>query len=299
MNRTIAPEDLARAEQMIAEGAQRKDVTAATGISEDTLRKRFGKTSRGPAEPAGRPSAGGESSPTPPRRRRDPAPRVATASPSGKRRRVANKPQDDELETMLRTILKTASLPMRLKCDFCADYMAAQAAVTANRAIQDPDLRNALVFVWDQWNAYAGYGVLVAWMGVPMLHHLAPDFIYRGVAPLVGMPPRTASTPAGAATGHRHAPAANGTSPPAPPPPEPTFPAAMPFGFPDLANVDTDQLVGMARSMGIEIDPAMLQSMIDADASTATAETGSDDAPAAAGTEAPASPDAAGPDPEL
>lgn len=166
------------------------------------------------------------------KRRRDPRPSPkrtsATAVPKG--------PNDGQLEDMLRKMLKMCSVPMRLRCDFCADHMLDTADQAAAAAIKDKDLRDALVFLYTQWDRYAGVGVLAMWLGVPVLHHLAPAPVYRLAAPVVGLPPRGVT-----ASAHAHT---NGHGPA--PEPEP-----MVTG---LEGLDLEQLAGMAEAMGIKID---------------------------------------------
>lgn len=142
------------------------------------------------------------------------------------------------------------TVPMRFKCDYCANYMTDRAAYTAAKAIEDDDIRAAIAGIYEQWDRYAGAGVLVAFFGVPMMHHLAPDFIYRNTAPLMGLPPRAAApAPAHA---HPHPPA----TPPAPEPvvePADVPPAGMPPGAMGMfAGMDLDQLVKMGESMGVD-----------------------------------------------
>lgn len=235
--RTIPEADLDRARQLLADGASMREASRETGISLDAMKAR-GMTSQHmaagappPADPA--PAA------APPKTRTDPAPR-------SRRRARPLEPSDDQLVSMLTKVAVAPAVPMAawVHCTYCAGHFAEQgpkAAVALVELSEDqPELRKILVWMHSEWAKAAWAGLLVAWLGVPLMHHLAPVGIYRWVAPVLNMPAREAPS-------HQHAPSSS---------PSPAMPwqaadnggAGNPF-----AGLDMDQLLATARSMGIEL----------------------------------------------
>lgn len=227
------------------------------------------------AEPASGASAT-SARPASGKRRRDPPPRPAgrptSGSSGGKRRRQYEKPTDEQLEDGLRKALKVCSAGMRFKCDYCATHMERQAAATARRMIEDQDLRDVAekIYVWcDQ---YAGASHLFMFLAVPVIHHLAPGFVYRSAAPIVGvmsgagpMPPRQ--------RGHVHhmppVPAAPAASAPAAPPEPPGggAPPADPFAAAAamFGDMDMEQLLAAAGAAGIDFNKLDLSALTSTD----------------------------------
>lgn len=267
-NRTIPPEQLATAEQMLADGKSLRETSKATGLSRDTLQRRFLKPKGGDPPPRGKPGGAGPSIPN-------------TFTPKTK----DGAPTDEQLEQALRGVLKLCSAPMRLRCDYCADHMQRTAAATAAAAITDPEVRKIIVWIWTNLRLDTS-APLIAFFGIPVLHHLAPMFVYRMAAPLLGMPPRGE---------HRHTPGAAFEMPAA----TPENGAAPGAGL--FAGLDTDQLLATAQAMGVEVPDEVLQALAP-DAGTESTESadppaepdlhaGSDNPePAAENGEAPAAP---------
>lgn len=241
-----AQKDKARA--LLADGMTRKDTARMTGMSQSYLSKLFpdlselrGDRSEQPPEQMRIPV---DEAPPPPKRP-DPPPRVH--KPKGNPRRPG--PTDEQLEAMVRKIAKTPAIPagLWLHCDYCANHFNESAGPLAAelvaRSHEDQDLRDILVWLYTGWAKYAWAGMFIAWLGVPLLHHLAPGPVYQVAAPLMGMPPREQPRHV-----HRMPPA-----PPAPvyqePPSNGEVPTPSPFAGMELADI-----LGTATALGIDLD---------------------------------------------
>jgi hypothetical protein len=139
-----------------------------------------------------------------------------------------------------------------VKCDFCAAHFATTGPTAAEKLVElsheHQALRNTLEWVQRYADEVAWAGVLTLYAGVPIAHHLAPEFVYRYLVmiPGVGLPPR--------APAHTHA---NGSA------------AATPEGeaFNPLAGLDLETVIRMAEGMGMTIPPEVLASMVNNGAS--------------------------------
>lgn len=166
---------------------------------------------------------------------------------------------------MCRKLAKLPAIPMRLvvHCGYCADHFQHTAPIVAaelvDQARDDQDLHGMLVWMHSNWRRMAWAGTLGMWAGVPLLHHVAPRPVYEAVAPLAGMPPK----PGGS---HRHGPTPESSAMSGTPPVMPDLSAmATNGGMPDLSTLDPEQLMRMAASMGVEIDPDELASFLGAE----------------------------------
>ena len=141
---------------------------------------------------------------------------------------------------MVRKIAKAPAIPAQLwlRCDYCAAHYRNTAGPLSvaliDAAHDDRDLHDILQWCWKSWHRYAWAGLLGSWMGVPIIHHLAPDFVYRVAGPLAGMPPR------GQPQAHFHAT------------PDEVFETPAAPGGP-FAGLDIDQLLKTAQAFGIQI----------------------------------------------
>ena len=162
-------------------------------------------------------------------------------TPGGGRRRTrAQKVEisDDDLTGTFAMIASAPAIPMAawVHCDYCALHFAVQAPKAAQQLVvlsqENPALRKVMVAVHTYLSELAWAGILGMYLGVPVMHHLAPDRVYNVAAPVLKMPPR----------GHTHAPNAPGATPGG---------DGTPFD-----HLDTDSLVKMAESMGMHVDPS-------------------------------------------
>lgn len=275
--RTIPTAKLAEAEQLLAAGVPRREVSRRTGIAASTLADKFGptrtptnrtKTAAGSPDPEPAAAAGGPNPPAggtaaPPRGRRpDPRPRTRSRP-----RASSGGPEDDQLYALLSKAAVAPAIPagIFLRCEFCAAHFATQGPIAAQQLVElshdHPELRAVLVNLWRSWETYAWSGLLLGWLGIPILHHLAPDSVYTWVAPLAGMPPRSAQ-PGGSQHEHGHRPAGgathsngNGATPQPAAPEPPALDSTIPLDTSVLEGVDTSTLVSMASEMGFELDP--------------------------------------------
>jgi len=256
--RKIDPTALRRAEEMLAAGVPRARVAEETGIGTSTLGRRFPPVQREPLHadvPPVTSGAGGKPRPDPPPRR------------AGTRRRKVG-PTDEQLEAMVRKVAKAPAIPAAvwLHCSYCSDHFLTSAGPLAAELIEvshdDADLRGLLEGMYRGWKQYAWAGMLAAWLGVPLMHHAAPAGLYNLAGPVMGMPPRAGSSRGG----HPHArpmpPAADYYGPVERFEQDVTdevlgnVPAsdAMPFAR-QLEQMDVNQILGMAASLGIELKP--------------------------------------------
>lgn len=307
--RVIPPEQLDRALSMVRdEGASIRAASRETGISQDTISKRLKKeqTSRADSSPPRERPSADTKPPLTARRPRDPIP--------GKRGRQAEIPSvktvtEQQLVSMLTKIAVAPAVPagLWLRCDYCASHFVVNGPNVAVQLValaeDHPELKELLVWVHNEWEKAAWAGLLATWLGVPILHHLSPDFVYRVVAPLAGMPPRVGSS---SHTAHKGEAASGASSAPrngsyaAPPqesqpapqsaPEEPPIPAGLGILADQLGGMDLDQLLAMAQQMGIplDIDPNI---MADAFKQASQAAPGAEPAAPDATTAAPADPD--------
>lgn len=253
--RDIPPEDLARAGELLEGGASFRAAARETNISTDTLKRRFPGSGHSASRSAPGEASSGEHAGA--RRRRDPKPKPRA------RPRAAGKvgPSDEQLEKMLRKVAIAPSVPMKMwvHCDYCTMHFVTQGPEVARQLVvlsgEYPELREMLEALWGSWEKYMWAGLLVGWLGVPVMHHLAPAGIYNALAPLAAMPPR-GDTPAPAPV-HAH-PASNGAEPATAAPA--ADPADLLAGSP-LAGMDVDEILSMAEQMGMEVPAEILAAL--------------------------------------
>ncbi len=103
----------------------------------------------------------------------------------------------------------------------------------------NPQLRKLMEAIWRQWETVAWSAILVTWLGVPLAHHAAPDWIYKWLQLPLGLPPRGIVP---APPPHTHA---NGNG---------AHQGEQPSqAFNPFANLDMESLMAMASSMGIQM----------------------------------------------
>lgn len=210
--RQLTDEQLAQAEKMLADGATMRATSEATGVSVTTLYKRF--------KPQKDPTPGGKRQQT-------------------KRAKVG--PTDEQLTNVMTKVAVAPAIPMGLwvQCDFCATHFVNTGPTAAAKLVEmshdHPALRSLLEKLWGTADEIAWAGVLAMWLGVPIAHHAAPDFIYRWLQAPLNMPPRGVAQP------HAHAHNGNGAVPPTPGP--------EPF-----AEMDLETLLRTAQDMGIDVN---------------------------------------------
>jgi hypothetical protein len=167
---------------------------------------------------------------------------------------------------MVRRIAVAPAIPamLWLHCDFCANHFRESAGPLAAELVavsrDDKDLRELLEWMHTGWRRYAWAGMLLSWVGVPLVHHAAPGPVYRVAGPLMGMPPRHDHT-------HSVRPDAWAMPPAAAEPAteyEPAGPseivdgvvvvppADLPFAQ-MLAGMHVSDLFGMAAGLGIQL----------------------------------------------
>lgn len=112
-----------------------------------------------------------------------------------------------------------------LGCEYCSQAMKANAGLAAADLAKSKNPYVRQLLVWWHGLMYMGAGRegLALFVGVPVIHHLAPQPMYEFVAPFMGMPPRA---PSSGQSGHQHGPVSQGPGPapgaqPPPPPPSP------------------------------------------------------------------------------
>jgi hypothetical protein len=214
-NRIISEQDLARAEQMIDDGESVAATARETGISAQTLYKRFKRS--------------------------------ADATPKGsKTKKTPQEASDEQLTNLFAKAGSAPAIPMMLwvGCDFCADHFATNGPKAAAQLVElskdHPALRSVMNTVWRTWDEVAWSAILLTWVGVPLVHHVAPARVRAAVGPFMGIPrdgqPWTPT--------HTHEPSQNGDTPP---------PMDTPFG-----NLDISQLLATAEAFGIKVDPGMM-----------------------------------------
>ena len=156
--------------------------------------------------------------------------------PGKKARSGPPTPSDTDLENMLAELLALPAMPAAiiLHCQFCATHFATQAAPTAHQLVMlakdSPPLRAAIVNLYRAWTNLTYGGILLAYVGKPMLHHLAPPEVLATAGPILGVPPRPDAAekarwgfPPAPAHAHTHTPpreaphAADPATPPADP----------------------------------------------------------------------------------
>lgn len=200
---TLTTEQIASAREMLDSGASIAETARATGISPATLYRRFREDPR----PGGR---------------------------KGKRKKKRSA-TDEQLQSMLRKAAVAPAIPVGLwlQCDFCAQHFVRNGPIAAARLVElsheEPALRRVLEWL-HAWYAEAMWaGILASWLGVPIAHHLAPEWLYHWLQLPMGLPSRNASS--------RDQHTENG------------YANANPF-----ADLDLDALLAMANQFGIRVN---------------------------------------------
>lgn len=208
----VSDERLAEAKHLLDTGATYAQVKESTGLSYPTLRKYFGRKD---------PKPGGRR--TPPR----------TSAP----KRKAGQPTDEQLTSTFTKVAVAPAVPMMLlfHCEFCATHFKENGPDAAVRLVEmsqdNPALRSVLETVWKWGEEVAWATLLASYVGIPLAHHLAPNFMYGVLQMFTNLPPRG---PVSQPHTHTH-PGANGAT-----------------GFEGL---DDETLMRMAQSMGIKVEP--------------------------------------------
>lgn len=219
-------------------GSSYRDIQSATGISVTTLSKRYGNRRKDPIPGGGR------------------AKRSTPSKPG---------PNDEQLANLFTKIAVAPAIPMGLwaQCDFCASHFVQTGPTAAVKLVElshdHPALRRLMEGLWKYADEVAWAGILATWLGVPVAHHLAPDFVYRWVQMPLGLPPRGEVTYAPPATTNGHA---HQDQPPVTPPTTP------------FADMDLESVMRMAQGMGIQVDlDAAMTAMAAANNDATTADT--------------------------
>jgi hypothetical protein len=116
--------------------------------------------------------------------------------PRTKPPRQPSKPTARELERFLEELLAMPAIPaqMVLGCNYCATHFATEAPKAAKQLVElsakNPGLRRVLERWYAAWTSISYGAILMAYVGKPMLHHLAPEPMLAGVGPFLGVPPR-------------------------------------------------------------------------------------------------------------
>lgn len=208
----VSEERLAEARNLLDNGATYAQVKESTGLSYPTIRKYFGKKD---PKPGGRRSQ----------------PRSTTP------KKKAGQPTDEQLTSTFTKVAVAPAVPMMLlfHCEFCATHFKDSGPEAAAKLVElsqdNPALRSVLETVWKWGEEVAWATLLASYVGIPLAHHLAPNFLYGVLQMFTNLPPRG---PAAQPHTHAHA-GTNGAT-----------------GFESL---DDETLMRMAQSMGIKVEP--------------------------------------------
>lgn len=232
--RKYTDEQIAEVERLVAEGATVSEAADTVGVPRALIyRKRAAKD----------PTPGG--------------------NPRGRAKVNPPKPSATD-EQLLEMCAKGAVLPavpaaLWLRCDFCAEHFTNTGPEAAAKLVElsqnQPALRSVLNWMHKHYEEGAWALLLASYFGVPIAHHLAPDFIYRWLMFPLGLPPRDGMA-------HFHVPVTPAPNGNASPPPTP------------FAMFDTDSILNMAAAMGIKIElPDDLANVVEGVATDDTTET--------------------------
>lgn len=214
---TIPPEQLETASKLFKDGANVAEVQRQTGISRPTLGKYFGEEY----------GFGGK--------------RKSDAKPSGQKRKGS--PSDEQLTNLFAKVASAPAIPMGLlvHCEFCAEHFADNGPAAAAKLVElshdHVALRSVMENLWQYADEIAWAGVLATWLGIPVAHHLAPDFIYKWIQYPLHLPPKETVAEGNGRVQHEHMP------------PNP------------FENLDINELMRAAAAMGIQIPPEMAAAM--------------------------------------
>ena len=111
------------------------------------------------------------------------------------------KPTSADLEAVLAELLSAPAIPMAalVRCDYCANHFAVEGPHAARQLVtlseEQPAFRRLLERLYRSWTQITYGAVLAAYIGKPVLHHLAPEELAAIVSPFVGVPPRQPRAP--------------------------------------------------------------------------------------------------------
>jgi hypothetical protein len=134
--------------------------------------------------------------PKPKGRKPDPTPRV-----DGPKKKEKPRPTTKQLAQAVEVPLGLipALVYLRTGCGYCRDEMnrrrAGAAQDLANMAATNPLARRALEAVYAVVSGVSGTENIGRFIGIPLIHHAAPEPIFEAVAPLLAMPPRPVRSP--------------------------------------------------------------------------------------------------------
>lgn len=87
----------------------------------------------------------------------------------------------------------------RPRCEFCRDHFLNTGQDAAAELVKlgekNEPMRAVLERVATAWGLIATGGVLVTYLGKPILHHAAPEAVLDGIGPVLEIPPRPPSPP--------------------------------------------------------------------------------------------------------
>lgn len=207
----LTDDRLIRAKRLYDEGASINKIRKETGLAVPTIHKYIGKRDPTPGGGGGRP-------------------RAAT-----KHKVTAT---DEQLTSMLTKVAVAPAIPMGLwlHCDFCANHFTDTGPDAAAKLVElsrdNAALRSILEALWRYGQEAAWATLILTYFGIPVAHHLAPDYMYRWLQMPLGLPSRNGDKP------HTHAR-----------PPTTDDDTDNPF-----AGMDLGQLLATAERMGMPVD---------------------------------------------
>ncbi len=234
--KTITPEAWADAQARRDQGQSYRSIARDTGISTDSLRRRFGPSPIPAPQPKPKPGKVKRQASPPREREPDPPPQAA---PSSARQGSVS---DAALTARLAKWAVAPAIPAGLyfNCEYCATHFTTEGPKAARQLVElsanHPELREVLETLYNGAEKWAWVSLLAGYVAIPLAHHLTPDPIYRWVAPVVNMPPRSRN----GATPHAHTPP--------PPPPEPGADQGI-----DLDSMPLPDLIALAKRYGLEV----------------------------------------------
>lgn len=246
----LTDDRLKTAKELYDDGASVNKIRKETGLAIPTIHKYIGK--------------------------RDPTPGGGIGNHANRRakKQPAKSATDEQLTSLFTKAAVAPAIPMGLwlHCDFCANHFVQTGPGAASRLVElskdHPSLRSTMEAIWRYADEVAWAGLLATWVGVPVAHHLAPDFIYHWLQMLLDLPAR------GQVPEHEHR--QNGNTP------EPA-----PTGF---EGMDTATLLHTAQAMGVPIDMSVFEDATSADTPPRPDAPDADDATSAE-TSTPVTPD--------
>lgn len=219
-------EQWAQVDDLMSQGASVTEASNSVGIPRGSIYQRLRKSTD--------PKPGGNKS--------------ATAKAKARREPV----DDDKLTATFTKIAAFPAVPAKLvlRCDYCTAHFAGTAPNAAAELVQlshdFPALRDVLETVHGGWQKAAWAGVLVGWLGVPIAHHTLSSDMFAMFALVMAAQQDAQTASASAHTRHAHTHAASA--------PQDDVIDVEEVQTP-YDSMDTDQLMAMARAMGVEFAP--------------------------------------------